>query len=150
MSDNSNGLGSLGLAFVAAGLYSSLQSNKAQASIERANIQLQSSQAGVKAAEQAYERSKTFRQNISSQLAMGGLGFGGTMGLVAAQNESLSNVNYDLASIAKQQQFTALSTESALASSKINKYTRDAGAYGNAAKQTSDLVSKLGLFAGGG
>lgn len=150
MSDSSNSLGSLGLAFIAAGLYTSLQSNKAQASIERANIKMQASQAGVKAAEEAYQRSRTFRQNVASQLAMGGMGFGGTMGAIAAQNESLANVNYDLAAIDKQQQFTQLAKQSGLTSSRINKYARDVQAFGAAAKQTSDLASKLGLFSGGG
>ena len=149
MSDTSNGMGSLGLLFVAAGLYTSLQSNKAQASIERANIKMQTSQAQLQAAEAGLARVKNFRESTSMNLALSSMGFGGTMGGVAAQNQSFANFSSDMAALEKQKSFTALSGESSLTQSKLNKYTRDLGAYGNAAKQTSDLASKLGLFAGG-
>lgn len=150
MSDSSNSLGSLGLAFIAAGLYTSLQSNKAQASIERANIKMQASQAQLQAAEAGLARVKNFREVTSMNLALSGMGFGSTTALASAQNQSYANFSLDMAALEKQKAFTALSEESALTQSRLNKYTKNLGAYGNAAKQTSDLASKLGLFSGGG
>lgn len=128
--------------FVAASFTSSLISNKNQSKIENAQIKIQTEQARLQTAEAAYERTKQFRQNLSMNLAISGMGFGGVSGFRGIASQSISDYFSDTAALGRQDMFTELGAISNTAASKSNKFVNDV----NAGTSAVSLASQLGLF----
>lgn len=128
--------------FVGASFLSSLFASKQQARAEAANIKLQTEQARLQASEAALERTKAFRQNMSQNLALSGMGFGSTTALATATAESFGALNADINAINRQSDFAVASGQAARAASRAGRFSRDIGALENAAS----LAQKLGLF----
>lgn len=130
--------------FVAASFATSLNNARNSARIERSNIKLQTEQARLQTAEQAYERSKEFRQNLSYNLALSGMGKGGVSGFKGVAAESISDYFADVGALGRQDVFAQLSGQSALAGSKVKKRANVA----QGAISAAQLASDLGLFKG--
>jgi hypothetical protein len=128
--------------FVGASLLSSLFANKQQSRAEAANIKLQTEQARLQASEAALERTKSFRQTMSQNLALSGMGFGSTTALATATAQSFGALEADLGAIRRQSDFAVASGHAAKAGARANKFGRDIASVENAAS----LAMKLGLF----
>lgn len=128
--------------FVGAGLATSLYSNRSQARIEAANIKLQTEQAKLQASEMAYERTKSYRQNASTALALSGMGFGSTTALGVLGAQSYGNYVADINAINRKSSFAQAAGEANKALSKSKGFGNDVVAIDSAVS----LASKLGLF----
>ncbi len=128
--------------FVGASFLTSMYANKQQSRIESSAINLSTSQARLQASEAALERTKSFRQNMSQNLALSGMGFGSTTALATASAEGFGNLMADIGAINTGAKFAEASGYSKKALSKANKLGRDIGATESAAS----LALKLGLF----
>lgn len=128
--------------FVGANFAISAFTGKQQRRIETANINLNLEQSRLQAAESAYELSKNYRKNMSENLALSGMGFGGTSGFAATSAESTANFLADSAALQRQGEFAAVQAQSGLAVSKISNFARNA----NAVMSSAVLAEKLGLF----
>tara|TARA_R110000868_G_scaffold56650_2_gene175188 strand:- start:343 stop:786 length:444 start_codon:yes stop_codon:yes gene_type:complete len=128
--------------FVGASFASSVISNKQQARAENAAISLQQSQAKVQAAEAALDRTEAFRLSASSNLALSGMGVGGTGSLALAQNLGFANYSSDINAINRNAQFVSLGGEANKALSKSKRFANNVAAVESAAS----LASKLGIF----
>ena len=106
--------------FVAASFASSLYTSKNQARIESANTNLQVSQARLQTAEAAYERTKQFRENVSANLALSGLGIGGVSGFRGKNAQNTTDYFSDIAALGTQDVFTEASGQVQRASTKSN------------------------------
>lgn len=126
-------------------LVASLAGNKAQAKAETAQIKLQTEQARLQAAEQTYERTKMFRQNISQNLALSGIGIGGVSGFRGIAAESISDYFQDAKSLTNQDVFAQLSGNANKALSKSNNLLKNVSAL----ESSASLADKLGLFKSG-
>jgi hypothetical protein len=129
--------------FVAASFATSIFSNRQASRAESASIELQTEQARLQASEAAYERTKTFRQNMSSGLALSGMGFGSTTALASAYAEGFGNYMADISSLARSSQFATASGLASKAGSKSKAFANDLASVESAAS----LAMKLGLFA---
>jgi hypothetical protein len=134
-----------GALWVAASFATSLISNKAEARIHEANTKMQVEQARLQAAEQAYERTKAFRKNLSTNLALSGMGYGGNKGFAGTASQSIADYLADSAALGRQDLFAQLSGQAAFAGIKANKFKKDVGA----TKTAAQLASELGLFTKG-
>lgn len=134
--------------FVMAGisLTANLRGSKNQAKIEAANNKLQVEQARLQAAEQAYERTKSFRQNIATNLALSGIGKGGVSGFRNVASMSIADYFDDASALQRQDSFAQVSGQATKAAIKSNKLLRDVSSLESAAS----LASKLGIFKGTG
>jgi hypothetical protein len=128
--------------FVGASFLSSLFANKQQARAEAANIKLQTEQARLQASEAALERTKAFRQNMSQNLALSGMGFGSTTALATAYAEGFGAYMSDIGALNKQAQFATAQGQAARAGSRAKKLGSDIGAL----ESSVSLAMKLGLF----
>jgi len=131
--------------WVGASLFMSLSSNKSQARIESASVKMEQEQARLQIAEQAYERTKAFKQSISANLALSGMGKGGLSGFRGVASESLSSYLQDSQALTMQDAFARLGGNVRKASNKANSFARNISSLESAAS----LAAKLGLFTGG-
>jgi hypothetical protein len=129
--------------FVGASFLTSVYANRQASKAEAASIRLQTEQARLQASEAALERTKAFRQNVSQNLALSGMGFGSTTALAVANAESLGAYAADINALKKQEQFVVASGESARAQNRAKKFSSDLGSL----ESSISLASKLGLFA---
>jgi hypothetical protein len=130
--------------FVAASFASGLYANKNQAKIEAANTNMQISQARLQTAEAAYERTKQFRENVSANLALSGLGVGGLSGFRNINAKNTTDYFADLAALGSQDMFTQALGYSKTAATKSKQFSSDI----NAGLDAFSLASDLGLFTG--
>jgi hypothetical protein len=128
--------------FVGASFLSSLYSNKQAAKMEAASIKLQTEQAKLQASESALERTKSFRQNVSQNLALSGMGFGSTTALASAYAEGFGNYMSDIRAIDTGVKFAEASGLASKAGSRAKKFGSDVGSLESAVS----LATKLGLF----
>lgn len=128
--------------FVAASFASSLITSRNQRKIEDASMNVQVEQARLQTAEAAYERTKQFRQNISMNLALSGMGIGGVSGFRGAAAQSASAYFADAAALGRQDVFAQLTGTSNKALSKAKRFSSLASGVIDAA----GLASQLGLF----
>lgn len=128
--------------FVAASFATSLYANKQAAKAEEASIKLQTEQAKLQASEAALERTKSFRQNVSQNLALSGMGFGSTTALATAYAEGFGAYMSDIGALNKQAQFAIAQGQAARAGSRAKKLGSDIGAL----ESSVSLAMKLGLF----
>lgn len=130
--------------FVLAGLSltSNLSASKNQARIEEANTKMQVEQARLQAAEAAYERTKSFRANLSTNLALSGIGKGGLTGFRNVAASSAEDFLSDMQSLQRQDVFAQLSGQSSQAQIRSNKLLRDVSSL----ESTASLAKKLGIF----
>lgn len=128
--------------FVAASFASNIYSSRNQARVEEASINAQLAQSRLQSAEASYERTKQFRQTMSSNLALSGLGIGGTSGLRNVNAQNISDYFADVAAIGNQDMFSTLQATTSRATSQSNRFVRELGAVSDAAT----LASQLGLF----
>lgn len=131
--------------WVGASLFMSLSANKSQARIEAASAKMEQEQARLQIAEQAYERTKTFKQNISANLALSGMGKGGLSGFRGVASQSISDYFADSQALTMQDAFAKLGGNVRRASNKANSLARNVSSLESAAS----LAAKLGLFTGG-
>lgn len=135
-------------AFAAASLAVNLMNNKSQGKIEKANASMEASQAQLQASEAALARVKSFREATAMNLAMQGMGVGSTTGFAASQNESLSNVEADIAALQRGAKFAGITGKTKKMASDINRRSNDIGATINSVKLASDLgLFKKGTYA---
>lgn len=128
--------------FVAASFASNLYTSKSQAKIEESNLTAQLAQQRLQTAEATYERTKQFRQNMATNLALSGLGIGGVSGFRGVAAENISDYFSDVAALGNQDMFANLSAQSAKAQIKANRLSRDVSAITDAAS----LAGQLGIF----
>ena len=128
--------------FVAASFATSLYTSKNQARIESANTNLQISQARLQTAEAAYERTKQFRENVSANLALSGLGVGGVSGFKGKNAQNTSDYFADIAALGTQDMFTEATGNVQRASTKSKQFSNDI----NAGLDAFSLATDLGLF----
>src|SRR5215208_779999 len=128
--------------FVAASVGTSLYAGKNQSKIEAASIKMQTEQAKLQASEAALERTKSFRQNVSNQLALGGMGFGSTTAVAVAGAQGFGNYMADINAINTGIKFADAAGSAALATSKTNAFLNTVNAGFSAAALSQDL----GLF----
>jgi len=128
--------------FVAASVGTSLYAGKNQSKIEAASIKMQTEQAKLQASEAALERTKSYRQNLSNQLALSGMGFGSTTALATASAQGFGNYMADINAINTSAKFADAAGQSALATSKSNAFLNVVNTGMNAAMLSQDL----GLF----
>ncbi len=128
--------------FVAAGFAASLYTSKNQARVEAASINLEVEQARLQASERAYERTKAYREEVSANLALSGMGVGGIGGYKAVLSDSSGSLGADLKSIGTGASFAMAQGQAAYATSKSNRFRRDLDATMTAAS----LAGDLGLF----
>lgn len=128
--------------FIAASVGASLYASKNQAKIEAASIKMQTEQARLQASEAALGRTQAFRNNLSNQLALSGMGFGSNTALATASAQSFGNYMQDINAINTGAKFAMASGEAASASSKTNRFLRDVNTGINAVTMADDL----GLF----
>jgi hypothetical protein len=131
--------------WVGASLLTSLSANRSQAKIEAAQVKMETENARLQAAEAAYERTKSFRQNMSANLALSGMGKGGVTGFRGIAAESISNYFQDIQSLTTQDLFAQVSGSVGRAINRSNKLKRDVSSLESAAS----LAEKLQLFKGG-
>lgn len=132
--------------FVGASFTTSLATNKNTARIENTQNKINVEQARLQASEAAYERSKQFTQNISMNLALKGMGFGGVSGFRGVSSRSASEFAEDINSLNRHDVFSQITGEANRALTKAKRFKSNVGAAGTAAS----LASQLGLFTGGG
>lgn len=128
--------------FVAASLASTLLSNKNQSKVEAASINMQLSQSKLQAADSAYERTKQFRENISANLSLSGLGVGGVSGFRGVATREAEDYFSDVSALETSNVFANAQASGASAYSRSKRFSNDIGAVGDAAA----LASQLGLF----
>ena len=128
--------------FVAASFATSLYTSKNQARIESANTNLQISQARLQTAEAAYERTQQFRENVSANLALSGLGVGGVSGFKGKNAQNTSDYFADIAALGTQDMFTEATGNVQRASTKSKQFSNDI----NAGLDAFSLATDLGLF----
>lgn len=128
--------------FVGANFAISAYTGKQQMRIETANIKLNLEQSRLQAAESAYELTKNYRKAESMNLALSGMGFGGTTGFAAASAENTASYLADSAALQRQGEFAAVQALSGKAVSKISNFARNT----NAVMSSAVLAEKLGLF----
>ncbi len=131
--------------FVAASFASNLYTNRSKNKLEASALKMQLAQSKLQAGEAAYERTRSFRETMSSNLALSGLGVGGVSGFrgVAAQN--ISDYFADISAIETQDLFSSAAGGAQKASNKAKKFARNVSAGSDAAT----LASQLGLFGKG-
>lgn len=125
--------------WVAASLGNSLLSNKNQTRVAEAQNRVQVEQARLQASEAAYERTKQFRQAVSMNLALAGMGVGGVSGIRGATAQNISDYFADSAAIGRQDVFAQLTGTSNQAGIKANKFSANVQAVGSAAQLATDL-----------
>lgn len=131
-----------GALWVGASFVSSLMTNRSVAKTEQAQNRLNTEQSRLQAAETAYERTKNFRRNLSQNLALSGMGFGGVSGFRGITGQNTSDFLGDMAALGRQDTFAQLTGNANRALSKAKRFKNDVGAITNAAS----LASQLGLF----
>jgi len=117
-------------------------SNRNQYRVEAASTRLQTEQARLQAAEQGYERTKAFRQNLSTNLALSGMGVGGVNGFRGVAAQSIGDYFGDMAAIGRQDMFAQITGE---ANSALNKSRNFANNISNLTSSAM-LAKDLGLF----
>lgn len=132
--------------FVAASFASNLVSGRNQSRIEAASTNMQIAQSKLQSSEAAYERTKQFRQNLSSNLALSGLGIGGVSGFRATTAQNVTDYYGDIAAIGTQDLFNQASGNANRAANKARKFNRDINAFSDA----TTLAGQLGLFSSKG
>lgn len=130
--------------FVAASFASNLITNRNQSKLETVNLKAQLAQAKLQSAEMAYERTKSFRQTLSANLALSGLGVGGVSGARGANAQNISDYFADISALQTQDLFNSISGKAQKASIKGRSFKRTLSAIGDA----TELANQLGLFAG--
>ena len=129
-------------AWVGVSLFTSLGANKNQAKLEQAQSMMQMEQQRLQVAEKAYERSKTFKQSTAMNLALSGMGFGGSTGFSATQGESFQNYIMDRNALANADKFSVMQHQFNVSASKVKKGANDVNSFLSAA----GLAKDLGLF----
>jgi len=129
--------------FTAASFATSVMGNKSRAKAEQASIRLEVEQARLQAAETALERTKAYRQNVSMNLAMSGMGIGSQNAFAASEAEGFSNYMSDLNAIRQSENFMIMTGEAKKSMSKAKKFAGNM----DAIKSAAGLASDLGLFA---
>lgn len=127
---------------VGASFATTVFTNRQSAKIEASNIKLQVAQARLQSAEQAYERTKAFRKNLSANLALSGAGYGGQSGFRGIATESTSDYFADIGALTTGDLYAQASGQAAYASNKASLFSKDVVAGANAVS----LASQLGLF----
>jgi hypothetical protein len=135
-----------GALLMAASFATSLISNRVQAKTQQAQIKAQTEQTRLQAAEATLERTKQYRKNLSTNLALSGVGVGGVSGFRGISSENTADYLADVGALGRQQQIAVITGSANRALSKANKLAGDVNAITNAAK----MASELGLFAAGG
>lgn len=130
--------------FVAASLGASLYANKSELRTNAAAQKIQIEQSRLQGAEQAFERTKGLRQNLSANLALSGTGYGGTSGIKGITAENISDYFADVNALNNQDLFLQVGGVAQSAANKADKFTKDVVGVSNAAI----LASQLGLFKG--
>jgi hypothetical protein len=132
--------------FVAASFASNLYTSKQQAKIESSALTAQLAQQKLQIAEATYERTRQFRENMSNNLALSGMGVGGVSGFrgVAAQN--ISDYTQDIAALGNQALFSTVQAQASRGYSKASRLSRDVSSLTDAAL----LATQLGIFEGKG
>jgi len=130
--------------FLAATLYQSGK-NKSAAKVEQANIKLETEQARLQAAEQAYERTRAYKKDISMNVALSGMGFGGVHGFRGISSEAAADYFSDIQALGRQDTFAQLTGNANKSLSRSKRQAGDVNTIVNAAT----LASQLGLFKGG-
>lgn len=125
--------------WVAASFASSVLSNKNQSRVAQAQNNVQVEQARLQASEAAYERTKQFRQAVSMNLALAGMGVGGVSGIRGATAQNISDYFADTNAIGRQDAFAQLTGTSNKAGIKANSFTANVQAAGSAAQLANDL-----------
>lgn len=128
--------------FVAASFTSGLISNRSQYRLEAANINAQLSQAKLQSAESAYERTKQFRETMSSNLALSGIGIGGVGGLKGVNAQNISDYFADISAIGTQDLFNSITGQAQIAGAKGKRFRNNV----STAMDAATLASQLGLF----
>jgi len=130
--------------FVAASFAASVYTSKQQAKIEESNVQADLANKRLQTAEATYERTKQFRENMATNLALSGMGFGGVSGFRGIASQNISDYFADVAALGNQDLFSIASAQSSRAASKTNRISRDISSLTDAAS----LATKLGIFKG--
>ena len=103
-----------------------------QSSLERANLKLETEQAKLAGAETALQSATSFRQNLSSQLAIASLR-GGNGGSLVNQFGSTSMANFlaDQGAITSRQKFIDANASNKRSQISANRFSRDVSALGS-------------------
>lgn len=132
-----------GALFAAASFATSVIGNRSRAKAEQASIRLETEQAKLQAAESSLERTKLYRQNVSMNLAMSGMGVGAVNAFAATEAESFANYMADINAIKQTSNFMVMTGEAKKSLSKSNQFSANV----DALKSAAGLASDLGLFA---
>lgn len=122
---------------------SGLFKNKQVATVERAQVAMETEQAKLQAEQKALSLAKQYREMISYNAALGAMGFGGSTGFRSIATGSESNLNRDLINLDKSQRFADITAKSAKASSSLNKLVGNV----QTGISTISLANNFGLFA---
>lgn len=128
--------------FLAASFATSLYTSKAQAKIEASAIETDLANKRLQTAEATYERTRQFRENMATNLALSGKGIGGVSGFRGIAATNISDYFADVAALGTQDLFNQVSAQTARASSRSNRLARDVSGLTDAAT----LAGQLGLF----
>lgn len=130
--------------FVGANFALSAYTGRQQMRMETANINLNLEQSRLQAAESAFELTKNYRKAESMNLALSGMGFGGTTGFTATSAENMANYLADSAALQRQGEFASLQAQSGRAISKVSNFAKNA----QTILSSAQLAKNLGLFEG--
>lgn len=128
--------------FLAASFATSLYTSKAQAKIEASAIETDLANKRLQTAEATYERTRQFRENMATNLALSGKGIGGVSGFRGIAATNISDYFADVAALGTQDLFNRVSADTARAVSKTNRLARDVSAL----TDTASLAAQLGIF----
>lgn len=128
--------------WVAANFASSLISGKNQAKVQEAQVKMQTEQARLQASEQAYERTKQFRQNMAQNLALSGMGFGGVSGFRGLAGQNVSDYFADMGALGRQDMFAQLAGKAGFAQNKAVNFANTVSSF----ESSVSLADKLRLF----
>lgn len=128
---------------VGANLAVTISSSKYSAKAEEAQISSNLAQERLRASESAYERTKSYRESLSTNLALAGMGKGGVSGFRGVAAESGAALQQDLAAIGQQTLFAEITAQSNRSLVKAKRLERTMSGLSDAAS----LAKDLGLFA---